>query len=99
MFENAGSGDWKERDDKNHSNHGPMLRITRTIQIPKCIATRTFEFSGWGKKDEWTRVKPSFLFVCLEVRQKRQKRVENNDAAILHFSRSPQLGCCETQLR
>lgn len=33
--------------------------------------SRTFEFSGWGKKDEWTRVKPSvFLPYKFDQHQK-----------------------------
>ena len=37
--------------------------------------SRTFEFSGWGKKDEWTRVKPS-VFLGSSTNNIK-KRVEN----------------------
>lgn len=38
--------------------------------------SRTFEFSGWGKKDEWTRVKPS-VFLGSSTNNIK-KRVENS---------------------
>lgn len=71
------------------------VRNAQKHQIPKCTAFRELlNFQVGARRTNGHVLSPAFF---LEVRQKTSKNVSRTEDAE-HFSRSPQLGCCETQL-
>lgn len=71
------------------------VRNAQKHQIPKCTAFRELlNFQVGARRTNGHVLSPAFF---LEVRPKTSKNVSRTEDAE-HFSRSPQLGCCETQL-